>query len=275
LCSQAEKSTGIPKNSELAIAVFLPHKLQRIIHNAPNLLLGYNIYVDTDKLRLIDHAYTSVLPSATSFVDLGGIWKVNAAYSLYTLKQHSLPHGVLVDTDIPPRLHRKLSENPNLRVVRGDFGRDDVLRTVGAVDVAYFFDVLLHQASPSWDRVLADYSSSVKCVVIYNQQYIRSQSSLRLTHLPLEEYLTLAPHSREDIYRYAYAHAEEIHPLYQKPWLDIHNIFQWGITDYDLRSKMAALGFREAYFKNYGQFSNLKAFENHGFIFLRDPSGTV
>jgi hypothetical protein len=40
-------------------------------------------------------------------------------------------------------------------------------------------------------------------------------------------------------------------------------------------SRMAALGFREAYFKNYGQFSNLKAFENHGFIFLRDPSGTV
>jgi hypothetical protein len=154
--------------------------------------------------------------------------------------------------------------------VRGDFSQKEILHSVGAVDIAYFFDVLLHQANPSWNQVLSLYSSSVKCIVIYNQQYIRSQTSLRLTQLPLEEYITLTPRSRENTYRYAYAHAKELHPIYQKPWLDIHNIFQWGITDNDLRSVMTTLGFREVHFKNCGQFSNLRAFENHEFIFVRD-----
>jgi hypothetical protein len=170
----------------------------------------------------------------------------------------------------PPYLQRKLSGFSSLAVVRGDFSQKEILHSVGAVDIAYFFDVLLHQANPSWNQVLSLYSSSVKCIVIYNQQYIRSQTSLRLTQLPLEEYITLTPRSRENTYRYAYAHAKELHPIYQKPWLDIHNIFQWGITDNDLRSVMTTLGFREVHFKNCGQFSNLRAFENHEFIFVRD-----
>jgi hypothetical protein len=58
-------------------------------------------------------------------------------------------------------------------------------------------------------------------------------------------------------------------PVYGKPWRDIHNIFQWGITDADLRSFLKTLGFREVFYANHGQFSNLAAFENHGFIFVK------
>jgi len=66
-----------------------------------------------------------------------------------------------------------------------------------------------------------------------------------------------------------YEHASEVHPEYKKPWKDIHNIFQWGITDDDLRSTMDGLGYCEAHYKNHGRFSDLPAFENHAFIFVK------
>jgi hypothetical protein len=42
-----------------------------------------------------------------------------------------------------------------------------------------------------------------------------------------------------------------------------------GITDEDLRTTKIKLGFQEVFFRNYGEFSNLSAFENHAFIFVR------
>ena len=50
---------------------------------------------------------------------------------------------------------------------------------------------------------------------------------------------------------------------------DIHNIFQWGNTDRALRTTMRYLGYEEAYYANYGWFSDLSAFENHAFVFVR------
>jgi hypothetical protein len=44
---------------------------------------------------------------------------------------------------------------------------------------------------------------------------------------------------------------------------------QWGITDTDLRNVMHRLGYDEVFFRNFGRFSDLPAFENHAFIFKR------
>jgi hypothetical protein len=246
----------------------ITRRLRKVLRNIPNLIHGYNIYVDADKLRLIDRVYRHEYPSAESFADLGGVWKVNAGYTLYTLKRQAVNRGILVDTDFPKGLRRKLSGVANLQVVQGDFTSQAVIDTIGHVDVVYLFDVLLHQANPAWDAVLSLYTSVASCLVIYNQQYPGSRYTVRLTDLPLEEYMRVAPRGREEFYRYVYAHADEIHPTYRKPWRDVHNIFQWGITDQDLRATMDRLGFREVYFRNYGAFSNLRSFENHGFIFL-------
>lgn len=245
-------------------------RLRKLVRNAPNLLHGYNIYVDVDKLQLIDWVYQSCCPLAKSFVDLGGVWKVNGAYTIHTVRNYGIQRALLIDTDFPPGLQEKLSRVSNLEVIRGDFTDRIVVENIGQVDVAYLFDVLLHQANPSWDEVLTVYAAVASCIVIYNQQYVREQGSVRLTALPLEEYLTLAPRGREELYKYVYVHADELHPVYQKPWRDVHNIFQWGITDGDLRTQMNRLGFREVRFRNFGRFSNLPAFENHAFVFVRD-----
>lgn len=251
------------------LSSFAFHRLKKIIKNAPNLLSGYNIYVDSDKLRLIDHAFTRVMPHARTFADLGGVWNVNAGYTLYTLRNFPIDRGYLVDTNFPEGLRDTLSAYTNLTVTHGDFAQKKTIDELGRLDVVFFFDVLLHQSNPSWKEILSAYASTVQCFVIFNQQYIRGAETIRLTNLPLEEYIAIAPQGREETYRYAYAHASEIHPQYNKPWKDIHNIFQWGITDADLRSVLDGLGFREVHYKNHGRFSNLPAFENHAFIFVK------
>ncbi len=244
-------------------------RLRKMLKNAPNLLSGYNIYVDTDKLRLIDTVFRTVMPQARSFADLGGVWKVNAGYTRYTLRNHRIENGFLVDTNFPAGLLEELARFPNLSVIHGDFSAPETIAKVNRAEVVFFFDVLLHQANPDWKEIVARYARTTRCFVIFNQQYIRSAETVRLTDLPLEEYTSVAPRRSDDVYRYAYDHAAEIHPQYNKPWKDIHNIFQWGITDNDMRATFSALGFDEVHYRNHGRFSNLPAFENHAFIFLK------
>lgn len=244
-------------------------RLRKLIRNVPSLFKGYNIYVDTDKLRLIDFVLGTLYPTARSLADLGGVWKVNGAYTSYAVRRFHLDRGVLVDTDISPEAMRLKSSGLPIHLIEGDFTQYAVTSQLGAVDVALFFDVLLHQSNPSWSDVLTEYARHATCVVIYNQQYIRSAKSIRLTSLPFEEYCQVAPKGRTEVYKHIYDHADEIHPTYLKPWRDIHNVFQWGITDADLRSHMKELGFEELSYGNYGQFSDLPAFENHSFVFKK------
>ena len=111
--------------------------------------------------------------------------------------------------------------------------------------------------------------SRARFVVIYNQQYVLGDKTLRLTDLPVDEYLAIASDHALRLTRQVYEHPAEVHPLYRKPWKDIHTITQWGITDAGLRAAMEHLGFRELWYRNYGTFINLPAFENHAFVFAR------
>jgi len=241
-----------------------------VLKNAPNLFQGYNIYVNRDKFRLIDKAFYLVGSAANSFADLGGVWKINAGYTRYTIKNYKIDKALIVDTDYPDVLKQKLSKYPQLNILHGDFTSQDQVEKVGEVDMVYFFDVLLHQANPNWDDVLTSYADTTKCFVIFNQQFIKGKETIRLTNLSLEEYIKLAPKGREEVFREVYANKNKIHPKFGKPWIDIHNIFQWGITDTSLRELMKSLGFAEVYFRNYGRFSNSSYFENHGFIFKKN-----
>jgi hypothetical protein len=247
---------------------YLHRNLGTTIRALPNLLHGYNISVNPEKLRLIDRVFSRSCPEAKSFADLGGVWKVNAAYTRYSLASFPLDRGVLVDTDYPPALRKRLEREPRLEILCADFAAEGTVKRVGNVDVIYLFDVLLHQANPDWDQVLAAYAKNCPCVVIYNQQFVLSEEAVRLTDFPLPKYLELASGRREFV-THVYTHADEIHPVYGKRWKDIHNITQWGISDTALRAVMARLGYEELYYKNFGRFLDLKAFENHAFIFKK------
>jgi hypothetical protein len=241
----------------------------RLVRALPNVVRGYTLYVNPDKLNLVGGVLKHVQPEVRSFADLGGVWRVNGAYSRHMIRSHGIDRGVIVDTDYPDRVARRLRATRKLEVVRGDFSRDATVGLIGKVDVVLMFDVLLHQANPDWDEVLKKYAGISQCLVIYNQQYILGDTSIRLTSLPFEEYVKFAPGGRTQEYREVYEHRNEIHPKHGKPWGDIHNVFQWAISDHDLRMVMSRLGFEEVYYRNHGRFLDSKQFENHAFIFSK------
>ena len=52
--------------------------------------------------------------------------------------------------------------------------------------------------------------------------------------------------------------------------LDIHNVFQWAVSDHDLRQIMSQLDFEEVYYRNHGRFLDSTQFENHAFIYIKN-----
>jgi len=232
-------------------------------------LHGFNLYVNRDKFRLIDRTFKKIAKDPQSFADLGGIWRVNAAYTRYTLKTYNIKKAFLVDTNLTRAANNHINKFHNLTYIKDDFSSDEVVNKIAHVDVVFLFDILLHQVNPDWDKILEKYANITNCFIVYNQQICNSEKTIRLTDLPLEEYIKLVPKRNDDFYDYIYDHKDEMHPDYHKPMKDIHNVWQWGIRDDDLRSKMANLGFEERYYYNYGRFTNLSDFEDHAFIFTK------
>ena len=218
-----------------------PHLFKRIkkgIRNLPNIARGFNIYVDMDKLRLIDQTFRVCYPSAKSFADLGAVWHVDAAYTFYILKNFQIDRAFLVDTHFNPRVNKRASQYASLTPIKDNFGSSTVQRKIHHVDVVLMFDVLLHQVSPDWDEILKAYSAVADCFVIFNQQYIASEKTFRLTNLALNSYKEVVPTRRGELYDFIFAHRNETNGDYGRAWIDIPDIFQWAITDKDLRLLM-------------------------------------
>lgn len=236
-------------------------------------LHGYPLRFDDGKKALIDEACSLLAPPPTSFADLGGVWRIEGAYSFYMLKQKGFQRGVLVDTNMTETVHRKQRANPRLVLIQGDFGSADVAAKIGRVDVILLFDVLLHQVNPNWDEILELYASHTRCFVIYNQQLITGSATIRLPDLGKEKYFEFVPMDEESPgYKALFERPDELHPVYRKPYRDVHNVWQWGITDADLLRVMQRLGFRVVVHRNFGMFSKFTHFENHGFVFVRNDA---
>jgi hypothetical protein len=163
---------------------------------------------------------------------------------------------------------------PNLAHVPGNFGDRAVAEEVGAVDVVFLFDVLLHQVDPDWDAVLEMYAPNARRFAIVQPQW-NGPSTVRLLDLGEAEYLASIPR-REDahgsIYDGLFARLDETNEQRGRPWRDVHDIWQWGITDRDLVDRMAALGFGLRFFENTGPWQGLQRFHEGAFVFDRDAA---
>jgi hypothetical protein len=157
-----------------------------------------------------------------------------------------------------------------MRFIHGNFGNKNIAEAVGHVDGIIMFDVLLHQVSPHWDRILEMYAAQTRCFIIFNPQWVGSGHTVRLLDFGEEEYFKNVPHvSTEGPYNNLFQKLDQKHPVHEKTWRDAQNIWQWGITDTDLQTKVKELGFRLQYCKNCGQYGKLTNFENHAYIFSK------
>lgn len=221
-----------------------------------------------EKKDLLDTAFTE--SEISKVADLGCVYGVDCAYGLYVLDKYKPDHIVMVDTHWTETAIEACKSNRKIRILQKSFGSPEVTEQLGGVDTIILFDVLLHQVAPDWDGVLQMYAPYTKFFVIFNPQYMASETSVRLLDLGYEKYFENVPHDiRDPAYKSLFMKMWEIHPEHGRIWRDVHHVWQWGITDHDLFDTMEQIGFVLTYFKNHGRFGNLKNFENHAFIFSK------
>jgi hypothetical protein len=226
---------------------------------------GRQIELHPIKLRALEAAIERT--NARSFADLGAVWVVEGGYTFHALGLPGIERGALVDTGITDNVRRKAAEHPGLRLLEGNFGDAATAKRVGQVDVVVLNDVLLHQVNPDWDDVMRIYAPYTKAFVIVQPQWTGSSETVRMLDLGKETYLANVPPEQIEI---DFDNLHEIHPTYNRPVRDIHEIWQWGITDADLIRAATDLGFRLTYWEHGGQWRMLERFDNIAYVFVRD-----
>jgi hypothetical protein len=217
------------------------------------------------KLRVIDAALSD--REIRSFADLGGIWAVDGGYTFHALENHAIDRAALVDDHISAQTAQRARTFPQLDLITGKFGDPEVRERVGSVGAIFLFDVLLHQVAPDWDTILELYAPQTSCFGIVNPQWVHGGETVRLVDLGRAEYEASVPDL--NTHRRLFDRLDERHPDQDRPWRDVHEVWQWGITDADLRAKMRDLGFSEVHSEDGGPWNGLTRFTNRGFVFTR------
>ncbi|MFV1989155.1 MAG: hypothetical protein ACC652_00265 [Acidimicrobiales bacterium] len=188
-----------------------------------------------------------------SIVDLGGCWGVNGGYTFHALRLGDMRRAVLVDGRITDLTRQRALEFPQLELVEAALGSRETVEQVGKVDAAIMYDILLHQVDPDWAEFLARYSELVDTLIIHNQGWLGPET-VRFPDFGVDEYIERVYHPSEESVREWYEQHDEMHPGQNKPWRDVHNHWQWGITAKDLVSTLWDLGYRIDFFHNHGHF---------------------
>ena len=207
--------------------------------------------LQSPKLRAIDFAVDRV--GARSVADLGGVWAVEAGYTRYALERPGVERAVLVDTGLTDTVRGFAAADPRLRLVDGEFGSPASVAAVGQVDVVLLFDVLLHQVGPDWDDVLRRYAQTSRCIVVVEPTYTGDEV-VRFWDLGEAGYRANTP---TDGALPDWSQLDEIDPRYGRPHRDVHEYWQWGLPDAARRDVMQGLGWRCAYWADYGPWRDV------------------
>jgi hypothetical protein len=216
------------------------------------------------KTDAIDQAVK--LKSPASFADLGGVWAVDGGYTFYARGCPGVSAGTLVDelTDTLSDEAKQRAAAEGIRLIKGNFGSREIADQLGEVDAILLFDVLLHQVRPDWDELLATYASRTRMFIIVHPE-LRGEQSVRLVELGRDEYLRLVPNEPQAVT--LFDKLDEPHR--GRTWRDAFDVWQWGITERDLRAAAEGLGFEEIYHHNAGPWLGNSHFDNAAYIFAR------
>ncbi len=228
------------------------------------------MYFDRTKKILIDTLFELSDNNINTVADLGGIYKINGAYSFYTIQKHHVLKVIEVDTELTQEFLSLSKRFPQITSLEMDFADENTILKIGNVDAIYLFDVLLHQVNPNWDEVLKKYADKTNYFVIFNQMFTQSEKTVRLLDFGFDEYFKHVPFERgHPLSQNLINNTYEINPEHGKIWRDVHHVFQWGITVKDLIEMLGKLDFELIYHKFWGMFSYSDSFDDHAFIFKK------
>ena len=217
------------------------------------------------KLRAIDAVFEN--GRIQSFADVGGVWAVEGGYTFYALEQNYVERAVLIDEEIGETTRKRAKQFPQLELIQARFADSAALDRVREIEAVLLFDVLLHQVAPDWDEVLRRYAEHAEYVIVIQPTYVAGDEAVRLLDLGKERYLEIVP----DVPRHheVWTKMNEYVPERGRVYRDIHDIWQWGITDRDLTRVAKEVGLDVIYYENGGTWRGQPAFERHAFIFRR------
>lgn len=218
------------------------------------------------KQRVIERAFERC--GVRSFADLGGVWAVDGGYTFFALEQFRIERAYLVDEDHTAPVHERAKHFSQLELVSANFGAQDTADRLGRIDAVILFDVLLHQVAPDWDEILELYAPRTRSFVIVNPQWAGDGEAVRLLDLGREEYLRSVPPL--DLHAEVFEKLDETNPRRGRRWRDVHDIWQWGISDAALTATLERLGFTLVYFEDLGSWQGLERFRNRAFAFAKE-----
>ena len=218
------------------------------------------------KVQAIDAAFRQ--HDLRSFADLGGVWRVHGGYTIRTLNKFDVDRAWIVDLEFDDETRKQASKFPQLELVGERFTAPAARERVGEVDAVLVFDVLLHQAAPDWDEVLAMWAPQTRCFIVANPQWTGPET-IRLLDLGKEEFLrnVLADPGQHQLHHDVFQNADEPDVFGKRLW-DSTAIWQWGITDEGLDEAMQKLGFRRSFRETLP--SDLPQFEDRSFVYIKD-----
>jgi hypothetical protein len=221
------------------------------------------------KARAIDYVVDEL--GIASFASLE-IAEAYGQFAFYAIDKPSVERGVLIDVRASrPRDHvlsaiEQAAERPGMEVLDSHFSDPETLAEVGKVDAILLFDVLHRMVEPDWDQLLELYAPATSSFVITNPQW-DGDTSVRLIDLGPEKYAEAVP--PWDAHRELFERLDEWHEGQERPYRDSNHVWQWGITDADLRTRMEQLGFTLTREWSLGAPPDTEGFVNRAFAFTR------
>ena len=221
------------------------------------------------KLRLIETGYR-IMPFR-SFADLGACWGVNGAYAFHAKKlAATIERAFIVYGIITPLTRERSAEYPEITLIEGALGAQDVRDTVGETDCLIMYDVLLHQVEPDWDQFILDWLPHTRMVIVYNQNWTKGEDTIRFVDKGIEWYKENVPHKNEVSPEQWFSEHNQYDPHQGKLKRDVHNFWQWGIVRKDIIELFWENWFTLRFVRTYAsEWPPQPWIVNEGMIFVR------
>jgi Sulfotransferase family len=226
------------------------------------------------KLKAIDHAVETLGIESFTSLTMGPTWD---RYAFYTIDKPTVQRGALVEVRAQRGRDHLLTaidqaaERPDMRVFDRSFSDPGTVNEIGKVDAILLYDLLLRMVDPNWDRVLELYAPATSCFVIANPQWEGGEATVRLLDLGRKRFLEVVPPWKQ--HRELFDRLDEWNEAEQRPYRDVPGVWQWGITDADLKAKMGALGFHLDREWKLNPPPDSEGFINKTFVFSRRTPG--
>jgi hypothetical protein len=222
------------------------------------------------KAQAIDYAVEQLGIESFASLEFDGIF---GEWAFYTIDKPTVQHGALVDARARRARADLLSaielaaERPGMRVLDRAFSDPRTVSEIGEVDAILLFDVLHHMVDPEWDQVLDLYAPVTASFVIANPQWERDETTVRLIDLGREQFLEAVPPT--DTHAELFDRLDDWHKGQQRLYRDATDVWQWGVTDADLKAKLGELGFSVKREWEVSRPPQAKGFVNKAFVFSR------